>query len=82
MAVGEAVEMSFDVSARPWGRLAGSNTCKAAVRSAEIGAGVAVYLDENHTARRASGWWLVLALVLDTDPFREVGGKGGDAKGM
>ena len=43
---------------------------------AGIGTGVIVYLDENHTARRAGGWWLVLALVLDTDPFREVGEKG------
>ena len=43
-----------------------------------IGAGVAVYLNENHTARQAGGWWLVAgaALVPDTDPFREVGEKG------
>jgi hypothetical protein len=51
---------------------------------ARIGAGVIVYLDENHTARGAGGWWLVLVLVLDTDPFREVGGngdEGGHAEG-
>jgi hypothetical protein len=43
---------------------------------AGLGAGVAVYVDENHTTRRAGGRWLVMALVLDTDPFREVGKKG------
>ena len=73
MAAGEAVEMSFDVGVRPWGHLAGSNSCKAAVRSA---AGTGKSMPESEpeslcTSMRTTPLvGLVLALVLDTDPFR------------
>ena len=67
LAAGEAIEMSFDV------RLVGSNSYKVAVKSA---AGTGKSMPESEpeslcTSMRTTPLvGLVLALVLDTDPFR------------
>ena len=41
----------------------------------KIGAGVAVYLDENHTARRAGGRWLVAGAGACV-AYRSIQGRG------